>query len=79
MLLLCEAKCALLKSVPLVQRYAVCKLVYLQFIQRVPFIVSLRKAALSLTELTSTRTSRDSLRAQDTVRLTHSLYNGVRS
>jgi hypothetical protein len=67
----CEAKCALLKTVSYVKLYAVCTLVYLQFVQLVSFIVSLSKAALSLRKLASARITRDSRRVQGTVRVTH--------
>jgi len=66
----CEAQCALLKSVSFVKLYAVCMLVYLQFVQRGPFIVSLGKAALSLRELATARISRDSRHVQGTIRVT---------
>jgi len=59
------------KSVSYVKLYAASTLVYLQFLQRVPFIVSLGKTALSLRELATARISRDSRQVQGTIRVTH--------
>jgi len=61
----------MLKSVSYVKLYAVCMLVYLHFVQRGPFIVSLGKAALSLRQLATARISRDSRHVQGTIRVTH--------
>jgi len=64
----CEAQRALLKSVPYVKLYAVCTPVYLQFLQRVPFIVSLGKTALSLRKLATASVFCDSRYVQGTIK-----------